>query len=85
MLHPRYPYTDYNYRETVTPAASGVAFKQFRLEYALITGLDQIQARGPATETSTASLMFGAVTDVFVNGQRMVKARYPEQDVHRHA
>jgi hypothetical protein len=74
-----YPYTDYNYRETVTPAASGVAFKQFRLEYALITGLDQISGAWAGYGNFYRIAHAGAVTDVFVNGQRMVKARYPNR------
>jgi hypothetical protein len=74
------------YRETVTPKADGVTFRNFEDEYVLITGLDIVTGwsayRGnilKASFTRETPTPFKA-TQVFVNGERMHWARYPNQD-----
>ena len=74
------------YRETVTPGADGLTFKNYEDEYALITGLDVVTGwsahqgevfKAPFTRQPQANFK---ATQVFVNGNRMHWARYPNED-----
>ena len=74
------------YRETVTPRADGLTFKNFENEYALITGLDVVTGwsahqgkimKAAFTRKMTANFK---ATQVFFNGDRMHWARYPNED-----
>ena len=74
------------YRETVKPKADGLTFRSFENEHALITGLDVVTGwsahqgnivKAAFTRQTTANFK---ATQVFVNGNRMHWARYPNED-----
>jgi len=74
------------YRETVKPRADGLTFKNYGNEHALITGLDVVTGwsahqgkilKAPFTRQPQANFK---ATQVFVNGNRMHWARYPDED-----
>jgi hypothetical protein len=76
------------YRETVKPGADGLTFRNYGNEYALITGLDVVTGwsahqgkilKASFTYTYQSDKNFKA-TQVFVNGNRMHWARYPDED-----
>lgn len=68
------------YRETVIPASDNITITNYKDEYVLITGLDELGTfesyKGNIKKTSIAD----TVLQVFVNGKRMNWARFPDED-----
>ena len=74
------------YRETVTPANSGtegspIRFVRYQEEEVEVTGLDILPSIGWSVYSGAIyQISHGAtITDVFVDGQRVPKARYPQE------
>ncbi|MFC7338736.1 right-handed parallel beta-helix repeat-containing protein [Haloferula chungangensis] len=68
------------YRETVVPTVDGVTFKNYADEYVLITGLDVIEGWEPYEGEILKARSERKISQVFVDGQRMHWARYPNED-----
>ncbi len=68
------------YRETVTPKQNGLTFMNYESEYVLITGLDVIQGWRPYQDGILQATSDSKITQVFVDGERMHWARYPNED-----
>lgn len=74
-----YPHCDYTYREAVKVKADNITITSFEGEYVLISGLDAVSGNWEEYKEFYRIQCENPVTQVFVNRQRMNKARYPDK------
>jgi hypothetical protein len=74
-----YPHCDYTYRETVTVKADNITITNYKDEYVLVSGLDDVSGNWEKYKDFHRIQCDNPVSQVFVNKQRMNKARYPDK------
>ncbi|NJN24791.1 MAG: T9SS type A sorting domain-containing protein [Cyclobacteriaceae bacterium] len=68
------------YRETVVVDKDNLSFKNYNNEYVLITGADVVNAWSTHAQGIYKAAFSSEATMVFLNGQRMNWARWPNED-----
>ncbi|MFC1765053.1 right-handed parallel beta-helix repeat-containing protein [Planctomycetota bacterium] len=73
------PHCDYNYREAVNVKADNITITNYQDEYVLVTGLDLVSGGWEKYKDFYRIQCDNPVSQLFVNQQRMDKARYPDK------
>ncbi|MCT4587632.1 MAG: hypothetical protein N4A71_07405 [Carboxylicivirga sp.] len=68
------------YRETITVPINNITYKNYKDDYVVITGLDIIENWTHDKNGIYKASSLDSITQVFVNGERMNWARFPNED-----